>query len=564
MQSTLGDATCENRFARLNRANACDAVVIGAGAAGGIAAERLTHAGLNVLLLDAGFRRSFLRAPLRRLTAELVSRIANPDFLPFLPAKVLGSGRAALRKLGRFRQPIQTTCYAWDRRPDAFVDDRECPYTTPDSHPFLWIRARGLQGRVGIPGHGRQYLRFAHDDFRPSDGESLPWPFTTKEIDPWYVDVEKRLGMFGTREGLSWFPDSEIAHTLTPTEAEAALMTQLKARWPGAHPLLGRYAPPADTLQGAARTGRLTLRQGAIVRAIEVERGLATGVRWFDQCRQSEQRISVPLVFLCASALESARILMLSQDIATGHFIGSGSNALGRYLMDHMIQRVEGVGAPLPGRPRAEAGRCIYLPRFDSRHAEKPTPGRGFGIQVYQTRIARDRSFFTAAGFAEMLPRAENRVILNRRKVDRWGIPVLHIDCRYGDKERERAAEQTAALRALAEVAGVSITQIDERPLPPGSAMHECGTARMGLDPATSVLDPNNQCWDAQGLYVTDSSAFPSQGSKNPTLTVMALTTRACAHALQSGQVKSSSESNSGVHPALERELAWAGQARIS
>jgi choline dehydrogenase-like flavoprotein len=133
-----------------------------------------------------------------------------------------------------------------------------------------------------------------------------------------------------------------------------------------------------------------------------------------------------------------------------------------------------------------------------------------------------------------MPPRPQNRVMLDPSRRDAWGIPVLHIDCVHGDAELKRAREQTAAVRALAELAGVTLASIDEVPNPPGTAIHECGTARMGNDPVTSVLDPHNQCWEAQGLYVTDGACFPSQGSQNPTLTIMALTARACDYAVRS------------------------------
>jgi choline dehydrogenase-like flavoprotein len=260
-----------------------------------------------------------------------------------------------------------------------------------------------------------------------------------------------------------------------------------------------------------------------------------TGVRWFDQASRSERKAAAPLVFLCASALESTRILMLSQDSANGRAIGAQSNALGHYLMDHVVIGAEGIGTVLPGeRPvKIDDGRCVYLPRFDARDDGTPKPARGFAVQVYQALMARDRLYFVAVSQAEMLPRHENRVTLNRQRVDHWGIPTLHIDCSHGEHDLKRAAGQTEALRALADAAKVSLDRIDETPSPPGHAVHECGTARMGLDPAASVLDPNNQCWDAAGLYVTDSASFPSQGSQNPTLTIMALTARACARALR-------------------------------
>jgi choline dehydrogenase-like flavoprotein len=391
-------------------------MVVGAGAAGGLAAERLTQAGLKILLLDAGFQPALLRAPFRRLLANTISRLANPDLLPLLPPGIVFNVRRAFRIAGRIRQPVQSSCYAWERQPDAFVDDWDCPYTT--EQPFKWIRARALQGRVGIPGHGRMYLRFGRDDFAPTDGESPPWPFAREEIEPWYRDVEKRLSISGALDNLPWLPDCEIANNLVPTQAESAFMNAVKIRWPGAHPVLGRYAPPADTLDGAACTGRLGLRRGAIVRAIEVKRNRVIGVRWHDQISGSECSVHVPIVFLCASALESTRILMLSED-CNGRSIGAESNALGHYLMDHVMLKAEGIGAALPGTQptRIEDGRCVYLPRFDARESDSPNPGRGFGVQVYRGSLGQDRSFFFAVSFAEMRPRMENRVSLNRRRV---------------------------------------------------------------------------------------------------------------------------------------------------
>jgi len=155
-------------------------------------------------------------------------------------------------------------------------------------------------------------------------------------------------------------------------------------------------------------------------------------------------------------------------------------------------------------------------------------------VQVYEFPVGGSQSYFIAGSFAEMLPRRENRITLEPGILDAWGIPVLCIDCAHSEVEFDNARDQTRALRELAELAGVTLTRIDEVPSPPGSAYHECGTARMGTDPANSVLDANNQCWDARGLYVTDGACFPPQGYQNPTLTILALTARACHHALNS------------------------------
>jgi choline dehydrogenase-like flavoprotein len=506
----------------LRGAGSFDALVIGNGAAGGLAALLLTEAGLRVLVLEAGSAGSPRRSLSRWLIRSTVARLL---------------GSSAVEALDRRRQPIQSRCHVWSLGPEAFVDDFDCPFTTPPDRPFVWVRARQLGGRMVIPGHGRQYYRLGPDDFAPADGLSLPWPLHPGELDPWYALVERRLGLVGAREGLPWLPDGELANVIEPTAAEAELQRGISTRWPRYKSVLARFAPPLDTLEAAARTKRLLIREGAIVREIEVDgSGRVRGVVWLDQRKRTAERTPAPLVFLCASTLESTRVLLLSHSSRSTSGLGAASGVLGRCLMDHVKIQAVGDGPPLAPGPPQEVGRCLYLPRFDARELPAPRPGRGFGVQLYQHPAGRERSYFSANSFAEMLPREENRVTLDPRRRDAWGIPVLHIDCSHGEIELVRAREQSAALRALADVAGVTLTRIDEVPAPPGASIHECGTARMGSDPANSVLDPHNQCWEAQGLYVTDGACFPSQGSQNPTLTILALTARACDHALRTAR----------------------------
>jgi choline dehydrogenase-like flavoprotein len=496
-----------------------DAVVIGAGAAGGLAALLLAEAGLRVLVLDAGSARSPIGAFCRRLARSAVHRLLGPN---------------TLQMLDRRRQPIQSLCHAWKNAPKAFVDDLRCPYVTPPDRPFVWLRARQLGGRMVIPGHGRLYFRMGPDDFAPTDGLSPAWPMEKGELVPWYEAVERRLGLAGAHDGLPWLPDSELSCVLSPTPSEAALQRAIVARWPGARPVLGRFAPPFKALEAAAATGRLLIRQGAIARQIEVDgSGRVSGVVWRDHRDLADEHIRTPLVFLCASALESTRLLLLSRSLRSPGGLGAASGVLGRCLMDHVRIKASGMGPPLLEQTPAEQWRCLYLPRWDSRDAMAPGPGRGFAVQLYQRPATGRQSRFSFTSFAEMLPRLENRVTLDPTRQDAWDIPVLRIDCTHSHAELARACEQTAALRALAKVAGVTLTQIDEAPAPPGSAMHECGTARMGSDPTQSVLDPFNQCWEARGLYVTDAACFPSQGTQNPTLTILALTARACDHSIR-------------------------------
>ena len=178
----------------------------------------------------------------------------------------------------------------------------------------------------------------APDDFASADGLSPPWPLRQRELDPWYAFVERRLGLAGMRDNVPWLPDSELSYVLSPTPAEAALQRAIAARWPGARPVLGRFAAPFDALEAAALTGRLLIRTGAIAREIEVDgSGHVRGVVWIDQQNHSEERARAPLVFLCASALESTRLLLLSRSSRSPDGLGAASGALGRYLMDHVM-----------------------------------------------------------------------------------------------------------------------------------------------------------------------------------------------------------------------------------
>jgi choline dehydrogenase-like flavoprotein len=431
----------------------------------------------------------------------------------------------------------------WEMSPTLFVDDRDCPYVTPPDRPFVWVRVRMLGGRVAIPGHGRQYYRLGPEDFSPSDGLSPAWPLQANELDPWYTLVERRLELSGMHDDLPWLPDSELADNLNLTQAETVLRDRILARWPGARPIAGRFAPPLGSLEAAARTGRLQCRQGAIVREIRVDSsGRACGVVWIDHQTGSEQQASAPLVFLCASALESTRILMLSRSPRCPQGLGAASGSLGRYLMDHVLVSADGIGPPIAPSREPLSSRCLYMPRFDKRESSTANIGRSYGVQVHQFPGAGAQSHFFALSFGEMTPRRENRVTLDPKRSDAWGIPILHIDCAYNDVELACARDQTEALRELADLAQVELTRIHEVPAPPGSSYHECGTARMGTDPGNSVVDSNNECWDARGLYVTDAACFPSQGSQNPTLTILALTARACHHALDGGDADSVGE----------------------
>ncbi|WP_098411060.1 GMC oxidoreductase [Thioclava sp. ES.031] len=526
----LDAAIAKTNLETVERRGAFDAIIVGAGAAGGLAAALLCEAGMKVLVLDAGYRPSLAEAPMRTLVSAAMRRIATPRMARLLPYRVMKRGEGFLRDLGRRRQPVQTQCYAWPTAPDLFVDDLDNPYETAPDAPFNWIRVRALGGRMVVPVHGRQYLRHGPADFAPIDGASPNWPFAPDALTPWYEMVERRLGLSGGRENTPFVPDSLLAEERQPDAAEADVMALLDEAYPGVTTMLGRYAPPMPALDQAAATGNLWCRSGAVVSHVEVDAsGRARSVSFYDRESRSRQTISAPHILLAASTVESTRILLASQTERPGG-IGAASGALGRYLMDHVSIKAEGIGHAIgPGEPAdMEVGRCLYLPHFERRDAPDSLLDRGYGVRLYRTPGHGDISYFTAVSDSEMLPRRENRITLSERK-DAYGFAIPRIEVTHSPEELARAAEQRRAVLELAEILGVRLTSISTGPSVPGAAIHECGSARMGTAPENSVLDPFNECWDARGLHVIDGAAFPSEGNQNPTLTIMALTARACA-----------------------------------
>lgn len=541
----LTSAIARTDLARLDERRGFDAIVVGGGASGGMAALQLTAAGLEVLVLDAGWRPGLMEAPLRTATAALVRGVADPKLQTVLPPKVVDYGVRALKLMGRLHQPVQTRCFAWPLAPDSFVCDRERPYRAEDGE-FHWFRTEQLGGKMVVPGHGRQYYRMGHRDLHPTDGLSPRWPLQPEELTPWYEYVEDLLGVTGGA-GHQVPPERQVA----PNPAEREAMELIRRRWPQVRPMIGRSAPPLDSLGLAAASGRLWCRQGAIVAEVLVDAGGATaGVSFVDRQSRTLRTARAPLVFLCASALESTRILMTTEPPMGA--IGARSGALGRGLMDHVILSAEGVAGPLPDEPVENLpGRCVYLPRLDLRDDAEDAAARtrGHGAQLYRWSIGQGRSWFLCNSFAEMLPNPENRVTLDRRRRDAFGLPTLRIRCRHSDAELQRSEDQVRVLGELGELFGVKFSRRLMTPATPGTAIHECGTARMGEDAALSVLDPHNQCWDAKGLYVTDGASFPSQGAQNPTLTILALTARACAHATGAKPIWRRGAAEAGADP---------------
>ena len=507
-----------------------DAIVVGAGASGGWAAKQLTEGGMQVLLLDAG---------------ETPEQKVRSIWRQNLMRKIRYQGKIDQRTLSMQRQPIQSKISAWDWNYHYFTDDIDNPYTTPEDKPFVWIRSRQVGGRMIVKTHGRQLYRFSDSEFKAAsrDGFGMDWPINYRDLAPYYERVERWVGLTGTVEQIPHLPDSVLLPPQPMTKGEKLLKASVEDAWPDRHVIPARTAPPPSTIPAALKTGRLTLRANAIVRAVlvDTETGKAKGVSFVDRHSHKVHEVRANVVVLCASTIESTRLLLNSVSADHPQGLGNSSGLLGHYLMDHVNSiAVEG-SIPQPEcLTRNVPAGSFYIPQFRNVHDRHPQFIRGYGIQGTAAREvsdASDRVPFVMRAFGEMLPRVENCVKLDPHQKDAWGIPVVHISCAFSENEHAMAQDALETLKEMSAAAGFVVEAESQFLAPPGTAAHEVGTARMGHDPTTSVLNTFNQSWDVKNLFVTDGACFVSQGCQNPTLTIMALTVRACDYILKQSRL---------------------------
>lgn len=418
-------------------------------------------------------------------------------------------------------QPVQMRSAAFDSRTRRFfVNDRENPYTTPADAPFNWFRGRQVGGRLHV---------WARVALRLTDEELADWPLDLGDLEPHYRRAEAFMGV---HEVALTDAEREIAERI-----ERALPARRRQPLPAAR---GEDNPIPATIRAAEATKRLTLRPDSVVRSVTVDErtGRATGVSYADRVTREPARAEADLVFLCASAFETLRIMLASRSGPHPDGIGNSSGLLGRGVMDHVVTGLGGPhpeGGPGPVEPYSTAG---------ATGLNFPVEERAFGIQG---GIGRGPSWYMLA-HGRMETRPENRVILDPDRRDAWAVPAARVECRHSPADEAMAAEQRAAMGELVRAAGLKVSAPPSgRPLDalayrvarrklvarsgafvPGSAIHEVGGAPIGTDPARSVLDTWGRCWDADNVVVTDGAAFPAGCWGNTTLTIIALTIRAC------------------------------------
>ena len=553
-----------------------DAVVVGSGVSGGWAAKELTEKGLRTLVLERGRDVEHQK--------DYVTEHVPPWDMPYRNRRITGEmfPEQAVQIRGN-------TVDAGNRH--FYQSDEQHPYR--ESAPFTWVQADVVGGRSLL--WGRQCYRWSDLDFEANlrDGHGVDWPIRYADIAPWYSYVERHVGISGERLGLPQLPDGEFQPPMEMNAGEKFVKEGIERSFPGRNVTIGRsavltrplgnraachfcgecsrgcstgsyFSSQSSTLPAARATGRMTLRPHSLAHSLifDEERNRVTGVRFVDTTTDDVHEVYARVIFLCASALGSTRLLLNSRTSEHPDGLGGNSGALGRNLMDHHFR--VGARGDIPGLlDRYYEGRRpngIYIPRF--RNLQAPDSDalgfvRGFGYQGSASRAGWNRGAampelgtelkqvlrdpgpwaFNIGSWGECLPRLDNTALLSS-ETDQWGIPVLDINCTWGPNEFAMRRDMAQQAAEMLEAAGCqNVTTFDNHEdgsygAEPGLCIHEMGTARMGRDAATSVLNGNNQLWASPNVYVTDGACMTSSSCVNPSVTYMALTARAADHAV--------------------------------
>jgi choline dehydrogenase-like flavoprotein len=548
--------------------NVYDAIVIGSGISGGWAAKELTEKGLKTIVLERGRNIEHIK--------DYVNANKSPWELP--------------HRGGRTQQmikdhPVLKRDYTLNESNlDYWVNEKESPYV--EVKPFDWFRGYHVGGRSLT--WGRQSYRWSDYDFEANakDGIAVDWPIRYNDLAPWYSYVEKFAGISGSRDGLPQLPDGEYMPAMEMNCVEKDVSARIKAHYKGArHMIIGRtanitqphnnrtncqyrnkcwlgcpfgayFSSQSATLPAAVATGNLTLRPFSIVTKIIYDKDTkrAKGVEVLDAQNNQTYEYYAKVIFLNASTLNSAWVLMNSATDVWPEGLGSSSGELGHNLMDHHFRagangEAEGYDDQYVYGRRANG---IYIPRFRNLFGDKRDYIRGFGYQGSAGRQGWSRDIaelnvgaefkealtepgnwtMNLTGFGETLPYHDNKATLDKTKKDKWGLPVLAIDAIIRDNELKMRVDMMNDAAEMMEMAGIKNVKTHNGTQVLGGGIHEMGTARMGKDPKTSVLNKYNQVWDAPNVYVTDGACMTSAACQNPSLTYMALTARAVDHAV--------------------------------
>ena len=563
--------------------NDFDAIVVGSGISGGWAAKELTEKGLKVALIERG-----------------KNTVHGKDYAGEgkAPWDLLYHGKIPEDTLNN-EYFIQQQNYALNQSTKHFfVNDKENPYKTEPDKPFSWIRGYQLGGRSLL--WYRQSYRWSEMDFSANkkDGYGVDWPIRYKDIASWYDYVETFAGISGSKEDLPQLPDGKFLPPMEMNCVELEVKKHIENKYPGRKMIIGRcahltkptkehlelgrgqcqsrdecergcsfgayFSSLSATLPAARRTSNLTILTDSIAHSVEYDKknNRATGINIINSKTKNYSRINARIIFLCASTLGTTQIMLNSKSESFPDGIANSSGTLGHYLMDHIFE--SGANGVFPGfQDKYFKGRRpngIYIPRYHNIENNDERFLRGFGFQGGGKRPGWKRGnsikgigvdlkeqlkkpgpwTFSLGGFGEMLPDKRNKVWLDESQKDKWGIPILNIECILRENEKKMLKVMAEDAKEMLETSGLVDVETYNNSAPPGLAIHEMGTARMGHDPKTSVLNKYNQCHDVPNLFLTDGSCMTSSACQNPSLTYMALTARASASAvemLQEGKI---------------------------
>ena len=551
--------------------NTFDAIVVGSGISGGWAAKELTERGLNVIMLERGYdiKHGKDYEASNKPVWEYPHRAGKTQQMI-----------ADYPKLNRDYPLNERNLHYW-------ASDKDNPYA--ETKRFDWFRGYHVGGRSLM--WGRQSYRWCEEDFLANgkDGIAIDWPIRYKDLEEWYTYVEKFAGIQGSYENLPQLPDSHFLPAMELNVVEKDVAAKIKAHYNNKRTLIiGRtahitgplghspqrtncqyrdmcwngcpfgayFSTQSSTLPAAMATGKLTLGINSIVKEIiyDKETKKAKGVRVIDAETNQVKEYFSKIVFLCASALNSAWILMNSATDIWPDGLGSSSGELGHNVMDHHFRvgasgEVEGFDDKYYFGHRPTG---FYIPRFRNFGDDKRDYLRGFGYQgganrngwgreVAELSIGADLKDalsepggwgIGATAFGETLPHHDNKITLDKDMKDKWGLPVLNFDVEFKENEKKMRADMKGDMKEMLEIAGAKNVREYDNDNAPGMGIHEMGAARMGRDPKTSVLNGNNQVWDCKNVFVTDGACMVSASCVNPSLTYMALTARAAAFAV--------------------------------
>ena len=548
--------------------NVYDAIVIGSGISGGWAAKELCEKGLKTIMLERGRDIEHVKGYVN----------ANKEAWDY-PHR----GRRTQEMIKQY--PVLKRDYPLNETNlDYWANDQDSPYT--EIKPFDWFRGYHVGGRSLM--WGRQSYRWSDHDFEANarDGHGVDWPVRYKEIAPWYDYAEKFAGISGNRDGLDILPDGQFMPPMDMTCVEKDFSSRMKDLFKGSrHVIIGRtaniteplegrtncqfrnkcwlgcpfgayFSTQSSTLPAAMKTGNLTVRPWAIVTKIlyDKDKKRATGVEVLDAETNKTYTYNAKIIFLNASTLNSAWVLMNSATDIWPDGLGSSSGELGHNIMDHHLG--VGAGGTVEGfEDKYYYGRRangIYIPQFRNIGQDKRDYVRGFGYQGGGGREGYMRSpeeislgidlkealtepgpwSLHIGGFGETLPYHENKVTLDKSRKDKWGLNILAMDIEYKDNEKKMRVDMKNDAIEMLTSSGAKNVKGYEGNGTLGRGIHEMGSARMGKDPKTSVLNKWNQVWDAPNVFVTDGSFMVSSSCVNPSLSYMAFTARAAEHAV--------------------------------